>query len=276
MLKVGIRAHDVGKDTIVGLAEKVKAKGFNYIQFVLAKAIVDDNGLYNKDKAKAYYQILKEHDIEVAMLGAYFNPVHSNKEVLSKAISKFKNHLEYASLLNCKLVGTETGSYNDDKWTYNEKNHTEDAYLEVLEIFKELRKVAEDYNTFIAIEGAYAHCMKDPKRLNRLVRELDSDNIKVIVDLFNYLYIGNHEQRNEIFKEAISLMKDKIVLFHLKDYIVEDGKLKQVGLGKGLMDYKFLIKTIKENFDDAYLVFEGVVGDDIDESLEFINNLLSE
>ena len=54
------------------------------------------------------------------------------------------------------------------------------------------------------------------------------------------------------------------------------GKLKQVGLGKGLMDYKFLIKTIKENFDDAYLIFEGVVGDDIDESLEFINNLLSE
>ena len=59
MLKVGIRAHDVGKDTIVGLAEKVQAKGFNYIQFVLAKAILDDNGLYNIDKAKAYYQILK-------------------------------------------------------------------------------------------------------------------------------------------------------------------------------------------------------------------------
>ena len=73
-----------------------------------------------------------------------------------------------------------------------------------------------------------------------------------------------------------SLMKDKIVLFHLKDYIVENGTLKQVGLGKGLMDYKFLIKTIKENFDDAYLIFEGVVGDDIEESLEFINNLLNE
>ena len=69
-------------------------------------------------------------------------------------------------------------------------------------------------------------------------------------------------------------MKDKIVLFHLKDYIVDNGKLVQVGLGQGLMDFPFIIKTIKENFTDAFLIFEGVVGEDIDTSLSYIKNLV--
>ena len=30
------------------------------------------------------------------------------------------------------------------------------------------------------------------------------------------------------------------------------------------MDFPFIIKTIKENFTDAFLIFEGVVGEDID------------
>ena len=73
-----------------------------------------------------------------------------------------------------------------------------------------------------------------------------------------------------------NLMKDKIVLFHLKDYIVDGDKLKQVGLGQGLMDYPFMIKLIKTHCPNAFLIFEGVTGDDIDSSLEYINRLLNE
>ena len=276
MLKVGIRAHDVTSSNIFDLALKVEQKGFKYIQFVLKKALKEDDGLLNNDKALHFKKVLNEHNIEVAMLGAYFNPVHSNKEKVKEAVDKFKNHLEYASLIGTKYVGSETGSYNDDKWTYNVKNHTEEAYQEVFKVFNELKETAEDFNVNVNIEGAYHHCMGTPQMLNRLVRELNSDNVTVIVDLYNYLYIGNHEQRNKIFEDAINLMKDKIVLFHLKDYIVDGDKLKQVGLGQGLMDYPFMIKLIKTHCPNAFLIFEGVTGDDIDSSLEYINRLLNE
>ena len=46
-----------------------------------------------------------------------------------------------------------------------------------------------------------------------------------------------------------------------------------MGLGQGLMDYPYLIKTIKENVPDAVLVFEGVTGDDIKSSREYIGEL---
>ena len=274
MLHIGIRGHDVCKDNISEFAKKVSEKGFEYVQLVLQKAFVNDDGLLNEEKVNEINECFSKYNLKVAMLGAYFNPVHKDKEKVALAINKFDNHLRYAKSLNTILVGTETGSFNNDKWTYHKDNYNEVAYHTNLTIFKDLVKVAEASGSCVALEGAYHHCMGNPKMLNKLVRDLNSDNVKVIVDLYNYLYIGNHNQRNEIFKEAISLMKDKIVLFHLKDYIVENEKLVQVGLGKGLMDFDFIIKTIKENFTDAYLIFEGVVGEDIDTSLTYIKNLV--
>lgn len=77
-----------------------------------------------------------------------------------------------------------------------------------------------------------------------------------------------------IFKKSLELLGDYIVIFHFKDFIIEEGKLKQVGLGQGLMDYPKLIELITKNNPNAYLIFEGVVGDDIKTSNELITNLL--
>ncbi len=72
---------------------------------------------------------------------------------------------------------------------------------------------------------------------------------------------------------ALALLKDKISVIHLKDFIVQDGKLKQVGLGSGLMDYPYIMKQIKAHVPDAVLIFEGITGNDIPTSREFIRRL---
>lgn len=273
-MKIGIRAHDLLKDTSVEeMSEIVKENEFEYLQLVLSKAFKNDN-LLNKEKAIKYNEVFKRNNIKIAMLGAYFNPVHSNKDKVKDSIEKFKNHLEYAHYLNCEYVGTETGSFNDDKWTYNELNRTDKAYNEVKRIINDLVVYAEKTSSYVAIEGAYNHVIYSPTLLNKLVREIDSSKLKVIVDLYNYLDISNHEQRYEILKQAIDLMKDKIVIFHLKDYIVKENTLKQVGLGKGEMDFNIIIKMIIENCPNAYLIFEGITGEDIKSSKKFIESII--
>ena len=274
MLKIGIRAHDLGKGSLEDLINRCKQEKIYNLQFVLAKVIENENGMLDDAKAKLYYDEFTKNDISVAMLGAYFNPIHSNKQKVEDSIIKFKNHLKYAKQLNCKYVGSETGSKNDDKWTYHPLNQSEESYQEVLRIFKDLAAYAEEQDVYTCIEGAFHHVINTPKQLKKLVDEINSDNVRVIVDLYNYLSIDNHENRYEIFKEALELLKDKIVLFHLKDYIVENDKLKQVSLGEGLMDYSKLIPMIKEHISDAYLIFEGITGDGIKSSLELIGDLV--
>lgn len=272
-MKIGIRAHDLKVNTSEELAALARHFEFDYLQLVLNKAFginIEELSPFNIEKLLEPFQKQK---VKIALLGSYFNPVHSDLVFRNNNIARFKKHLEFSKFFGTPYVGTETGSYQDSPWTYHPRNHLEESYLEVREIIRDLVGYAEMVDACVLIEGAYNHLIYNPELLKRLVDEIPSQNLRVIIDLYNYLNINNYQNQRAIFKTAIELLKDKITVIHLKDFIVSEGTLKQVGLGQGLMDYPYLIRTIKENIPDAVLVFEGVTGDDIKTSREYVKEL---
>lgn len=276
-MNIGIRAHDLGKDTITGLLDKAVDNGFEYLQLVFKKGLVDENGNaipFNEENAKVVAKELEKRNLKVAMLGAYFNPVHSNKDLVKKNTQYFEEHLKFASIVGAKCVGTETGSYNDDKWTYNPKNQTEEGYQDTMNTFRHLKDVAEKYKTTLLMEPAWGHVVYSVDQLKRAIDELNSQYVKVTIDIFNLLYIGNYQNYKEIFIHALETFKDDVKIIHLKDFYVEEGKIIQCGLGKGVIDFAFIIDTIKKYSPNATMIFEGVVGEDIQPSYTLIKSLI--
>lgn len=274
-MKIGVRVHDFGKSNPKRLAELAKEVGFSGVQLVLNKAIEHETGLpgtLSLEKAEAISQAFSEQGLSIYMLGAYFNPVHSNSDLVLTNIAKFKEHLQYASAFKAGYVGSETGSYNDDKWTYHPMNRTEEAYLRVKTVFNELAVYAKTVGAKIALEGAYGHCMYEPSLLKRLVDEIDNGTVFVTVDLYNYLSSDNYLRYKEIFEDCLECFKGKIVIFHLKDCVVENGVLKQVAIGKGMFDYDYLLGRIQATNPDAVLIFEGSKPEDMKESFDFIQS----
>ena len=271
MNKIGIRAHDIGRLEPETLIRKIKDFGFDGIQLVFKKALATPFDFNDLELIRS-----ASKDTKIMMLGAYFNPVHPDKNMVSDGIEYFKKHLEIASELSADFVGSETGSLMGSPWGYLPDNHKQETLNEVIGVFKELSVYAEEYGSKIAIEGAYAHVAYSPQKIREVLDAIQSKNLKVTVDLYNYLHIGNYEARMEIFEDCFKYLKDDIVIFHLKDFVVEDDKLKQVGLGQGLMDYPTIIKRIKQETPEAYLIFEGVTGEDIRTSIEYIKRLLKE
>ena len=276
-MKLGIRAHDLGKNTPVKLAQSIVEAKFQSIQLVLNKAIqypTDEPYILCDSLVNEVSKTLEEHEIEVAMLGAYFNPIHSDKEKVKEAVENFKHHLRMAKKFQTNLVGTETGSYNDDQWTYHELNSSEEAFCEVKRIFAELLSVAKEEDAFLAIEPAYHHVITNPKRLKRLVDELDHENIRITFDLFNLLYVGNYNQQHQIIDEMVELFNDKISIVHAKDFVINDGEIKQVAPGKGLLDYPYLLKKLQMLQTAPKIIFEGVTDEDIECSRLFLIDLI--
>lgn len=276
-MKIGIRVHDVGKEKADILFNKIKSLGFDYLQLVFKKALLDNenNPLdFNECNVLEVAKSLKDNNLNVAMLGAYFNPVHSNKELVNKNKIYFEKHLELAHLLNCEYVGTETGSYNDDKWTYNPKNRTTRGYQETLSVFKELVKCAEKNDTTVLMEPAYGHVIYDVETLKKAVKEINSSHLKVTIDIYNLLCFENYKNYKDIFISALSYFKNDVKIIHLKDFYPLEDSLKQCGIGRGIIDFDFIVSMVKRYSPDAILVFEGVQGEDIPYGLEIINELL--
>lgn len=277
-MKVAFRTHDLGVKGLENAIEKAKACGISAVQLVAYKFMDEikyaPNAL-NETNSAAIGNALKTAGIEVPLIGAYFNPVHSDKEKVANSKVVFKDYLKYSKNLGCNIVGSETGSFNDDKWTYNPLNRTEEALQTVISTFKELAAYAKEVGAFVGMEGAAGHVCWNVKTLKRAIDGIAADNIKVIFDIYNYLDATNYETYLEILDEGLKTFNN-IVVFHIKDCVFEDGKLKQVAPGKGMFDFDKILSKIKAYDKNAYLVLEGTTGDDIIPCIEFINKKWSE
>lgn len=276
-MRIGIRGHDLGKNTPELFAQSVADAKLESLQLVLAKAIENESDvppILNVDLTEEVKTALEKYGIKVAMMGAYFNPIHSNKTLVETTVENFKHHLKMAKFFGTDLVGTETGSYNDDQWTWHENNDSDEAFFEVLRVFKDILPVAEESGVYLTIEPAYHHVISTPARLKRLVDALDSKNVRVIFDLFNLLHRGNTHEQHKLVDEMVTYFKDLIMIVHAKDFRLVDGELIQVAPGRGEMDYDYLIKQLQTLNTVPDIVLEGVVGEDIAFSRAFIADKL--
>ena len=266
---IGIRGHDLPNAPFKNIDDFIrtfKQYDLNYLQLVFNKAFADFN--IKEDNLITLAANLKNNDIKVAMIGAYFNMIHPDKDKLIKGINYFKECMKYAYLFDTKYVGSETGSLNGDKWIYVDGNHTLESFNNVKEVIKDLKDSSDI--AYPLIEGAWNHVVYKPALLNELLNDLELD--ACTVDLYNYLNIDNYNDHLNIFKECIALFGDKIKVLHIKDFIVEDNKLVQVGIGKGLMNYKEIMPLIKKHLPNAILILEGVKEPDIKSSIEYLRS----
>ncbi|MGN0804915.1 MAG: sugar phosphate isomerase/epimerase family protein [Candidatus Coproplasma sp.] len=278
-MQIAFRTHDLGVKGIKPEIEKLHDCGIDAVQLVAYKFVEEipyKPGALNEQNAKELGDALRANGITVPLIGAYFNPVHSNKQKVADCKQIYKDYLKYSSLLGCPIVGSETGSFNDDKWTYNPLNRTEDALATVIQTFTELADYAKSVGAYIGMEGAAGHVCWNPSVLKRAIDGVNRDNVKVIFDLYNYLDASNYDRYMEILDEGLKLFAGKIVVFHMKDFIVEDGKIKQVVPGKGLFDYPAILSKIKAYDKDAVLVLEGTTGEDIIPCTQFVKRTWEE
>ncbi|MDE7439997.1 MAG: sugar phosphate isomerase/epimerase [Clostridia bacterium] len=278
-MRIAFRTHDLGVKGLDGAIEKCKECGISAVQLVAYKFLDDvkyaPDGI-DKDKAVEIGKAFKNAGISVPLIGAYFNPVHSDKEKVARCKQVFKEYITLANELGSDIVGSETGSFNDDKWTYNPLNRTEQALQTVISTFKELAAFAKLQGKYIGMEGAAGHVCWNVATLKRAVDEIGADNIKIIFDIYNYLDAENYSRYLEILDEGLKTFAGKIHIFHIKDCVFEDGKLKQVAPGKGMFDFKAILSRIKAYDKDAYLVLEGTTGEDIVPCARFIEKVWNE
>ncbi len=274
-MQIAFRTHDLGVKGLDNAIKKAGDCGISAVQLVAYKFMDEIKYVpqaLNAENSAAIGGALKAAGIKVPLIGAYFNPVHSDKAKVENGKAVFKSYLKYSSALGCNIVGSETGSFNDDKWTYNPLNRTEEALQIVIQTFRELADYAKSVGAFVGIEGAAGHVCYDVKTLKRAVDGVGADNMRIIFDVYNYLDASNYKDYLDILDEGLKTFAGNIYVFHIKDCVFLDGKLKQVAPGKGIFDFDKILGRIKAYDKDAVLVLEGTTGEDIPTSINFIKS----
>lgn len=257
---LGTRGHDTNGKTVSEMAICMKELDLLAVQFVPNKITSEP---ITSHMAKEMAGEFASRGIKIALLGCYFNLLDSKEARLEKSISRFKEHLTYAKDFGATIVGTETGSY-DEKWGYHENNHSEEAYVKVLAIFKDLVKRAEELEIFVGIEAVYNHVIYDVARLKRLLTDLNSQSVKLIFDPVNLFNPKAPETFEKTIEEYVATFSsDRVALVHAKDFILSDGVPSKVRFGEGLMNYKNFLSLIKTKYPNIPIIIEEQTGDDL-------------
>ena len=264
-MKLCIRAHDLGVRGTGEILTALDRLDIDGVQMVCYKAYDDipyRAGAITAEKAAAISAAFRDAGKMIPLIGAYFNPVHSNKEKVASCKAVFADYLKHGSAMGCNVVGSETGSFNDDKWTYHPRNRTEEALQTVVATFSELCDIGADLGSVVAMEGAAGHVCFDVDTLERAQKLMNRPNTRVIFDLYNYLDADNQGDYKKILEKGLDVFGDRILLFHMKDcQFINGGKPNQVPFGTGDMDLKTVLRMIKAHDDNAVLTLEGTTGD---------------
>ena len=278
-MKICIRAHDLGVKGTEAILDRLQQLDIDGVQMVCYKVYEDIPyavGGITPQKAAQIGKAFSDAGAMIPLVGAYFNPVHSDKAKVERCFSIYAEYLRNCQAMGCRYVGSETGSFNDDKWTYHPRNRTEEALQTVVETFSRLSDIASDCGSMVAMEGAAGHVCYDVATLAR-ARKMMGRETKVIFDLYNYLDETNQGEYLSILDRGLDTFAGEILLFHMKDCtFVNGGKPNQVPFGTGDMDLKAVLGKIKAYDKNAVLTLEGTTGEYIAQAVKTIRNIWEE
>ena len=275
-MRLCIRAHDLGVTGTEGILERLNTLGIDGVQMVCYKAypqIAQAPGAITPAFARQIGKDFASAGKCIPYVGAYFNPIHENKEKVKDSIEIFADYLRVCQEMGCQVVGSETGSRNNDSWTYHPGNRTEEALQSVVAAFSPLCDVAADWGSTVAIEGCEGHVCYDIDTLAR-ARKMIGKKTKVVFDLYNFMDGENQGDYLGLVDKGLDVFAGDIHVFHMKDCFLANGRKPiQTPFGKGGLDLQAILSRIKAYDKEAVLVLEETTGDDIAHAVKTLRTI---
>lgn len=275
MIQFGIRLHDAVQVPIEERLKAVKEQGFLCAHVALSK-VISENSVAESALTPGYAMYLRrlfeKNELDFAVLGCYLNLANPDAAQLKAIQEKYLANIRFAAHLGAGVVGTETGAPNVE-YKFEEACWSEEA----LELFiKNLRPVvryAEQMGVLLAIEPVVRHIVCNPVRARRVLDEIASPNLRIILDPVNLLEIYNYEKQDEIIDQAIELLGKDVAVLHVKDFQIKDGKLISVPVGQGQCHWDRIMPYMKKEKPFMHATLEDTKPENAVAALNYIKGI---
>lgn len=266
MNKIGVRGHDFNRKTVEVLPKFIKELGFDAIQLAPAKAIEGINS-FDEITDKLLDDCRNEfakNDVEISIYGCYVEIGMLDADKRRSEVDKFIKGIGHCKRIGGHLIGTETTNF-----PLNGENR-ETAYLGLKDSVLRMVEEAEKQNVNIGIEPVALHTLNSPELTKRLLDEVKSDRLKVILDAVNLFTVENIHDQHKIISDCFNSFGDKIEALHIKDVsligeqnkdeiMIVNDTFKYEYIGNGIVDYNHIFSFIKDR--DVSLLRERALPD---------------
>ena len=272
-MKIGIRLHDTAPGTLKERLGFAKAQGFCCAHVALSKVLdgfdmQDAPEKLTEDFAAGVRKDFADTGMDCAVLGCYLNLADPDGERRAKTQEIYRAHLRFAAMTGAGVVGTET--YANPASRFPEPPaRSEEAFRLFMDSLKTVVRYAEEAGAVLAVEPVYHHIISTPERAERMLEEVPSDHLRIILDAVNLIGPEAAGDPQPLIEDAIRRLGGRVRVLHMKDYVLQtDGEIRSCACGLGSLRYEKLLAFAAAN--DLPMTLEDTVPDNAEKAREHL------
>ncbi len=276
-MQLGIFAKTFVRPALAQTLDAIVSHGLQVTQFNLACA-----GLPSLPAAldpEAIVQIRREfaaRQLTMAALSGTYNMIHPDPDRRQEGLRRLAVLAAACRLLGTSVITLCTGTRDpDNMWRYHPDNVTPAAWRDLLGALEAAIDIADANDVTLAFEPEPANVVDRASQGRRLLDELRSPRLKVVLDAANLFHPGDLPRMAQVLDEAFALLGPDIVLAHAKD-LSEDGRAGEVAAGRGCLDYDRYLALLHASGYRGPLILHGLPESEVPGSVAFLQGKLAQ
>jgi sugar phosphate isomerase/epimerase len=163
----------------------------------------------------------------------------------------------------------------DNMWRRHPANDAPDAWADLVAALSEALPVAEAHGVTLVVEPEVANVVDSARKARRLLDELRSPRLKVVMDAANLFHAGELAHMRTVLDEAFDLLGPDIVVAHAKD-LDHDGEAGHLPAGQGVLDYDRYLSLLHAAGFDGPLILHGLAEPEVEACLAFLRGKIGQ
>jgi len=274
-MKLGIFAKTFDGTVPATVLTSVAEAGFACAQYNMAcSGLAPMPDAISHEQAAAIAAGAKRAGVEIVAVSGTYNMIHPDTAVRKQGHRRLEELAAHCAGMSTRLITLCTGTRDPlDQWRAHPGNDRPDAWRDLLEAMEIAIGIADRYDVDLGIEPELANVINSAQKAHRLIAELKSPRLKIVMDPANLFEVAPLEEQRTIVSSAIDLLADHIVMAHAKDRN-PDGSFATAG--KGVLDYAHYLGRLKQIGFNGSLVTHGLKADEAPGVAAFLRNLLAD
>jgi sugar phosphate isomerase/epimerase len=237
-MRLGIMATTFVRPTLEATLDAVAACGVRSVQFDLACAGLPTLPAQITPALCAQVRdAFAARGLTMAALSETFNMIHPEPTERAEGLRRLRVLLDACGALGTTVVTLCTGTRDAHHiWRRHPDNDTPAAWTDLVASMREAVRGAEAVGVTLAFEPEVANVVDSAHKARRLLDEIGSPWLKVVLDGANIFHSGELPGMRAMPEEACALLGPDIALAHAKD-LDHDGEAGRLPAGLGVLDY---------------------------------------
>jgi sugar phosphate isomerase/epimerase len=275
-MEIGIFSKTFARPTLGAVLDAVAGHGVYAVQFNMSCAGVEEMpDLIEPALIATIRQEMASRGIIMSAISGTFNMIHPDLAERQAGLRRLRTLAAACQGLGTSVITLCTGTRNmQSMWHSHPDNGTEDAWRDLVVSMHKTAAIAEEYGVTMAFEPEVSNVIDSAPRARRLLDEIGSPYLKVVIDGANIFHKGELPHMTAILTEAFDLLGNDIALAHAKD-LTEDGHAGNAAAGTGLLDYDLYVRLLQESGYKGALVLHGLSEAQTPRGVDFLRTRLA-